>query len=188
MTKLVLRFAIASIVCLLLFTTASQAQSTELQSRAAPSAQNGTIRFKLLNGRTGRPVAGTASHVNVWVGRERKEAIVIPTDANGIASLQLTSDTTESNIPVASTHRASVVVANPVVKFDESLRINVPHVLCQPNVGDHSWLRTLDLNASRVLQEGIVLPNTCGKPAARAKPGEVIIFVRPLNWWERLKE
>jgi hypothetical protein len=79
-------------------------------------------------------------------------------------------------------------VANPVVKYADSLQINAGYVLCQPHIGDYSWLKTMDLTTSRVLQEGITMANTCGKPTAAAKPGEVIIFVRPLNWWERLKE
>jgi hypothetical protein len=46
----------------------------------------------------------------------------------------------------------------------------------------------MDLSTSRVLHEGVTMTNTCGKPNAKAKPGEVIIFVRPLTFWEKLKE
>lgn len=172
---------------LLLFTIASHAQPTDSQPRTTlepPQAE--TIKIKLVNGQNGQPIA--ASHVNVWVGTERKEAIVIPTDGNGVASLRLTLNTAEINIPKPSNDRGSVVLTTPVVKYDESLRINAPYVLCQPNVGDYSWLKTMDLTTSRVLQEGITMANTCGKPSAAAKPGEVIIFVRPLNWLEKLKQ
>lgn len=34
---------------------------------------------------------------------------------------------------------------------------------------------------------GIVSLNTCGKSAAQAKPGELLFFVRPLPWWERVR-
>jgi hypothetical protein len=61
------------------------------------------------------------SYVNVWVGTKRKEAMVIPTDKDGIARLRLTD-------------------------------------------------------------------NDCGKATASPKPGELIIFVRPLTWWEKLKQ
>lgn len=191
MTKAALPSAAALIIALLLFTITSHAQATDSQSRATPKPQAETIKIKLVNGRNGLPMAGTASHVNVWVGTERKEAIVIPTDGNGVASLQLlqlTLNTAEINIPNPSNDRGSVVVANPVVKYNESFRINVPYALCQPHGGNYSWLEIMDLTTSRVLQEGITMANTCGKPRAAAKPGEVIIFVRPLNWWERLKE
>ncbi|HWW24242.1 MAG TPA: hypothetical protein VNY78_10075 [Edaphobacter sp.] len=186
MTKSALLFPITQIAALILFTIGSHAQATDSQPRATPKSQAETIKIKLVNGRNGQPIA--ASHVNVWVGTERKEAIVIPTDGNGVASLQLTRNTAEINIPTPSNDRGSVVVASPVVKYDDSLQINVGYVLCQPNVGDYSWLKTMDLTTSRVLQEGIAMANTCGKSRWPAKPGEVIIFVRPLNWWERLKE
>jgi hypothetical protein len=184
MTKSILQFGLAQIVAVLSFTIAPQAQPTDPQLRVKP--QVATIKIKLVNGRNGQPMA--ASHVNVWVGTERKEAIVIPTDGNGVASLQLTVNTAEVNIPKPSNGQGSVVVANPVVKYADSLQINVGYVLCQPHIGDYSWLKTMDVTTSRVLQEGITMANTCGKPTAAAKPGEVIIFVRPLNWWEALKE
>lgn len=188
MTKSILPFAVAEIVVLLLLTMASHAQPTDSQPAAAPKPQTETINIKLVNGRNGRPMAGTDSHVNVWVGTERKEAIVLATNGSGVASLQLTLNSAEINVPDLSNDRGSVVVANPVVKYSESFRINVPYVLCQPHVGDYSWLKTMELSTSRVLKEGITMANTCGKPGAAAIPGEVIIFVRPLNWWERLKE
>ena len=186
MTQSTFPFAMAQIAALLLFTIASHAQPTDSQSRATAKPQAETIKIKLVNGRNGQPIP--ASYVNVWVGTERKEAIVIPTDGKGVASLQLTLNTAEINIPNPSNNRGSVVVPNPVVKYDDSLRINAGYVLCQPHVGDYSWLKTMDLTTSRVLQEGITMANTCGTSRATAKPGEVIIFVRPLNWWEKLKE
>ncbi len=133
-------------------------------------------------------MAGTTSYVNVWVGTERKGAIAIPTDGDGVASLQLTLNTAEVNIPTPPSDRGSVVVAHPVMKYHESFRINVPFALCQLNGGDHSWLKTMELSTNLVLKQGIAMANSCGKPTAAAKPGEVIIFVRPLNWLERLKE
>lgn len=83
-----------------------------------------SIRIKLVNGRNGRPFANT--HVNVWVGTERKEAIVIPTDEKGVARVQLTLDTAKVNIPAPSKDRGSIVVANPVVKYSDTIAINVP--------------------------------------------------------------
>jgi hypothetical protein len=95
MTKSILQFGLVQIVALLFFTIAPHAQPTDPQLRVKP--QVATIKIKLVNGRNGQPMA--ASHVNVWVGTERKEAIVIPTDGNGAALLQLTVNTAEINIP-----------------------------------------------------------------------------------------
>ncbi len=188
MPKLAPRFAVVQVVALLLFTVASRAQSTDPQLPATRKPQPETIKIKLVDGRNGHPMAGKASYVNVWVGTERKDAITIPTDVNGIASLQLTLNTAEINIPNLPSERGSIVVTHPIVKYNESLRINVPYALCQLNGGEYSWLKTMELSTSRVLQKGTTMANTCGKPIAAAKPGEVIIFVRPLTWCEKLKQ
>jgi hypothetical protein len=133
-------------------------------------------------------LAGAASYVNVWAGTERKEAIAIPTDGNGVARLQLTLDTDKINIPNPSKNSGSIVVANPVVKYNESFRINVPYALCESGGSNYSWLMSEQLSTMQILQDGYVSPNTCGKATASPKPGQLILFVRPLTWWEKLKQ
>ena len=182
MTKSSLSLVAVQISVFLLART--HAQSTELQSRATQKPQ--TITIKLVDGRNGQPVS--RSHVNVWVGTARRDAIVIPTDGNGVASVQLTTNPAGTNIPASGNGSGSVVVVNPVVTYDDSLLINAGYVLCQPNAGDYSWLKTMTFATSRVLQEGVAMPNTCGRTTAVAKPGEVVIFVRPLNWKEKFKQ
>ncbi|HTW32064.1 MAG TPA: hypothetical protein VMD76_10310 [Candidatus Sulfotelmatobacter sp.] len=152
-------------------------------STSVLSAQ--TICIKLVDGRNGRPKAG--SHVNVWVGKERKSAIVIPTDKDGVASLALTEVEDEVNVPRVEGYE-SRVLTNPVVKSDDDLQIKVPFVLCQPGGPDYSWLAVRHFSTKRVLKEGIATANTCGKATASPEPGDLIIFVRPLSWWEKLNE
>jgi hypothetical protein len=142
------------------------------------------IRIKLVNGRSGRPMAGT--HVNVWVGKERKSAMVIPTDKDGVASLVLTDKEGEVNVPRVDGD-GSHVVLNPVVKYDDDLGINAPYVLCQPGTPGYSWLAIRHISTKQVVSRGVVTPNACGKATATQTPGEVVIFVRLLSWWEKLK-
>ena len=143
-----------------------------------------SIHIKLVNGRNGRPIAST--HVNVWVGKERKWAIVIPTDKDGVASLVLTDKEGEVNVPRVDGYGSRVVI-NPVVKYDDDLEINAPYVLCQPGTPDYSWLAIRHISTKQVVGQGIVMPNACGKATASQTPGEVTIFVRPLSWWEKFK-
>jgi hypothetical protein len=157
-----------------------------ISNGAALSAQ--TLEIKLVDGRNGRPMVGSASYVNVWVGPERKEAIAIPTDRNGVARLKLTLDTREVNIPNFSGNRGSIVVDNPIVHYDETLRINARFALCGSGGSNYSWLMSEHFSTKQVLQQGYVSPNTCGKATASSKPGQVILFVRPLSWWEKLKQ
>jgi hypothetical protein len=144
-----------------------------------------TIKIKIVNGRNGRSIAGT--HVNVWLGKERIWAMVIPTNKNGIASLVLTNNEGEVNVPRVDDH-GSHVVDNPVVKYDDDIGINVPFVLCQAGTPDYSWLAVRHVPTKQVVRDGIVMPNTCGKATAAVQPGEVVIFARPLTWWEKLKQ
>jgi hypothetical protein len=145
-----------------------------------------TIEIKLVNGRNGHPMSDTC--VNVWVGSERKVAIAIATDENGIAWLRLTDKDSEIDIHNRWKECGDFGVANPVVKYSDSLRINAGYVLCQSRTTDNSWLAITDLPTKEVLRHGVATANTCGKATASPTPGEVIMFVRPLTWWERLKQ
>lgn len=145
-----------------------------------------TIKIKLVDGRNGRPMVGTSAYVNVWVGKERKEAIAIPTDDNGVARLQLTLNPDEENIPISTGH-GTIVEEHPVVKYAESFRINAPYVLCGAE-GNRSWLDLKSFSTKEVLDHGYASGNTCGKVTATPQPGQVILFVRPLTFWEKMKQ
>jgi hypothetical protein len=145
-----------------------------------------TVTIKLVNGRNGHPMSN--SHVNVWVGTKRKEAMVIPTDKDGIARLRLTDSDDEVDLHMREKCIGDNVVIDPIVKYDENFQVNVGFVICYPNVRDYSWLATTNISTKQLLQQGIVWPNTCGKAIASPKPGELVIFVRPLSWWEKLKQ
>ena len=157
-------------------------------SGAALCAQS--IEIKLVNGRNGRPIAASCVNVGVGVGvgNERKKTIAIPTDKDGIARLRLTDNDNEINIHDRWKDCGLFGVTNPVLKYDDVLPINVGYVLCQSRTADNSWLAITDLSTKEVLLHGVVTANTCGKAIAPPKPGEVIIFVRPLSWWEKLKQ
>ncbi len=146
-----------------------------------------TLEIKLMDGRNGRPMVGPSSYVNVWVGTERKGAITIPSDGKGVARLQLTSKASEVNIP-SSQNVGSMVMEHPVVRYDELLRINAPYAWCAPAGSNYSWLALKDFSTKEVLDHGYASANTCGRPAFSPHPGQIILFVRPLTLWERLKE
>jgi len=128
------------------------------------------------------------SHVDVWVGTKRIEAMAIPTDKDGIARLRLTDNDDEVDLHMREKHIGDDVVIGPIMKYDENVRVNVPFVICYPHVRDYSWLAVTNISTKQLLQQGIVWPNTCGKATASPKPGELIIFVRPLSFWEKFKQ
>jgi hypothetical protein len=134
-----------------------------------------TIKIKLMNGRDGRPIAN--KWVDLGIGNI-VHMLTIPTDKEGVASFRLTDDNADVNTGVA----------NPVVKYSDNFRVHAPFALCQPNEPNYSWLAIMVFSTKDVLQQGIVRANTCGKTTAAPVPGEVIIFVRPLTFWEELKQ
>jgi hypothetical protein len=146
-----------------------------------------TLEIKLVDGRNGRPMVGASAYVNVWVGGERKEAIAIPTDGNGVARLQLTLNPNEVNIPNSTGH--GTIVANyPVVQYDESIRINAPYVLCGAGGGNESWLDSKNFITKDLFNHGYASPNICGNVTISPQPGQVVLFVRPLTFWEKMKQ
>ncbi|MGA7524506.1 MAG: hypothetical protein WBW84_18790 [Acidobacteriaceae bacterium] len=146
------------------------------------------VEIKLVDGRSGRPIVGEASYVDAWVGTERKEAIAIPTDADGVARLRLTNDPGQVNIPNPTRDNGSIVVKDPIVKYDDTMAIQVPYALCMRGGSNYSWLAVQHFSTRELLEHGYVSLNTCGKATALQKPGEVVLFLRPLSWWERFKE
>ena len=146
-----------------------------------------TLEIKLVDGRNGRPMVGKTSYVNIWVGQQRKEAIAIPADEKGIARIQLTTNREEVNIPDSKDGR-SIIVEHPVVMYDEFLRMNVPYASCAAKESNFSWLKSETFSAKDVLNRGYVSPNKCGRSADSPHPGQIVLFARPLTWWEKLKE
>jgi len=144
------------------------------------------VTIKLVNGRNGHPMSN--SHVNVWVGTKRKEAMVIPTDKDGIARLRLTDNDDQVDLHMRKKYVGDNVVFDPIVKYNEQFQVNVGFVICYTHVRDYSWLSTANISTKQLLQQGVVWPNSCGKATASPEPGELIIFVRPLTWWEKMKQ
>jgi hypothetical protein len=143
------------------------------------------IEIKLVNGKSGRPIADAC--VNVWVGNGRKEAMAIPTDKNSVAALRLTDNADAIHIQDGGVCGAFGVI-DPVVKYADSVRVNVGYVSCEARKSDFSWLAITSFATKDLIKHGIVTLNTCGKASASQKPGTLTFFVRPLTFWEKLKE
>jgi hypothetical protein len=41
---------------------------------------------------------------------------------------------------------------------------------------------------AQILNSGITAPNACSKRQAVARPGELVFFVRPMTFWEKMRE
>jgi hypothetical protein len=118
------------------------------------------IHIRLIDGRTGNPMK------NLLVGLEDRAGyrdISVRTNEFGVASLNINRDT------VIFTHNTDEYV----------------------NCGDErGGLVHNDFKVSQIISVGIVQPieqpNLCGKTSGVAKPGELVLFVRPWRWGEKI--
>jgi hypothetical protein len=149
-----------------------------------------TIQVKIVNGKNGHPVASRCMYV--WVGDRSNPSsgplLETQTDKNGIISLRLTHEDIKTNDESERLACGLAGSINPIAKYGDTISIHSGYALCQPRTPDYSWLAKADFSMEEVLQHGVATTNTCGKATASPKPGEVILFVRPLSWWEKMKQ
>jgi hypothetical protein len=110
------------------------------------------------------------------------------TDTNGIIRLRLTDEGTKIDAQSQQLVCGLQGVINSIMKYGDTISIRAGYASCQPHTPDYSWLAMTDFTTKQVVQQGIVTTNSCGKATASPKPGEVILFVRPLTLWEKLKQ
>jgi hypothetical protein len=149
-----------------------------------------TIEIKLVNGRNGHPIAHAC--INVWVGDRSQPGsrplLEAQTNSDGVTKLHFADEDTKISTQNQQPACGLSGVINPVVKSGDTVSIRAGYVLCHLRSPDYSWLAMVDFPTKKVLEQGIVTRNTCGKATASPKPGQVVIFVRPLTFWEKMKE
>lgn len=140
------------------------------------------IRIKVLDGRNGRPLVNKC--INVWVDPSQHAALLIATNADGVASLRVTDNRVEESPGRRSSDCGGMAVTDPVVMRADTIRVtSATGMLCQAHPPDSPWL---SFPIRKVLDSGDVTANVCGKIEASPKPGELIFFQRPRTFWERL--
>lgn len=149
-----------------------------------------TVEIKLVNGKNGRPMANQC--ISVWVGDRSKPSsgplLNTQTDRSGVTTIRLADEDTKVSVDNEHLACGLLGVINPTVKFGNTISIRTGYASCKPHAPNYSWLAMMDFSTGEALRQGIVTPNVCGKATAVPKAGEVIVFVRPLSWWEKLKQ
>lgn len=149
-----------------------------------------TIKIRLVNGRSGRAMTDKCIYVGAGDRSDPKSGSLLQTqtDGGGVVNLRLIEKGTEINTQGRPLACGLWGVINPVAKYGDTIYIRTGYVLCRPHTPDYSWLAMVNFSTKKVLESGVATANVCGKAKASAKPGEIILFVRPLSFWERLKE
>jgi hypothetical protein len=148
---------------------------------SAYAIQGQEIHIRVLDGRNGRPI--TNECVNVWIGEKSVESFVIPTNKDGIVFLQLTNDDRQVRSQKGPAC-GGLGVIQPVVRYSETIRITADYYMpCQAHPPDTPWL---SFSIAEILRSGVTASNACGKIEGSPERGELVFFVRPLTWWEKM--
>lgn len=125
-------------------------------------AEAGQITIKVINGHNGKPLKGTT--VDVWFGRKASPPPTqVRTTNEGNASL-LVPESVET-----------IVIAGQRVG---DCRAGNPKSYIEGNV-----YRIQD-----ILRTGVVAQNKCGKARNQPTHGVLVFYVRPLHWWEKMRD
>jgi hypothetical protein len=153
------------------------------------------IRIRVLNGRNGKPV--TKECLNVWIGPVRGVALFAPTNNEGIAVIHIRDIEATADDVSSSACRANSVGPRSIPKDSDTIAVvGSEYVACQeyakpapgePPDPDLFGKLMPSYSIKRILELGVSSANTCGKIRAQARPGELVLFVRPMSRWERLK-
>lgn len=148
-------------------------------------AQEVQFKIKVLNGQNGQPVVDGCVYVQVLTNPGVLSAEEAATDQKGVVRIRLSSDdaSVSPGRKTAKCFRGATV--DTVLRYGNSVDI-IPNrdkaADCRPPT-DKSGTRNYSYSVKLIVREGIVLANACGKAAATPTPGEVILFARPVHWW-----
>lgn len=139
-------------------------------------AQTATIHVRVLDGRTGKNLSG----MNLRL-------LDYHTGADGS-----THDDLGGRMTVETSPDGDSYVANPdahgVLVFSGLGNVTGAWTPCtrQKRYDSHSWTIGNEYlyPVPTVVSSGFVAKNSCSKATATAKPGELVIFIRPVTWWE----
>ena len=121
-----------------------------------------------------------------------KLSVFIPADKNGVARLRLTQKESEVDIsydPKLGCGGTGAI--NPVLKYGDTLTTYSTgyHPSCAFSEGIlNARYNEIDFSTNDVVQHGVASANTCGRVTASPQPGEVVLFVRPRNFRERVHD
>jgi hypothetical protein len=159
-----------------------------------PTLYGQEIHIRVLNARNGKSI--TNECLNVWFGHDsRGVSLLAPTNNEGAVVLHFADNTvTAGSVPGAACEKGLAINAMPVPNGADAIVVTGGYyVACQEygEVRSGDRLERLippSYPIRKILESGVSATNTCGKFRAQAKPGELIFFVRPPTFLERMRE
>jgi hypothetical protein len=162
----------------------------------APLLQAQGIHIRALNARNGKAVRDEC--LNVWVGPVHGEALYAPTNHDGVAMLHISdSEVMADAVSDSACNVSAALGPRSVPKGADRLAVaGGNYVVCQEygkivpgDAANPNLVGELmpSYSIGKILQSGVTAANTCGKFRAEARPGELILFVRPRSFLEKLR-
>jgi hypothetical protein len=163
----------------------------------APLVSAQEIDIRVLNARNGEPV--TNECLNISLGSWHGGDLIAPTSKKGIVILKFEDDKVAADgVSPDPCRGASILGPKTVPKATNAITVSSDYyVACQEHgkiiSGEPAapGLRG-DLMPSypikQILEKGLSASNTCGKFRAEIKPGELIFYVRPRFFLERMRQ
>jgi hypothetical protein len=151
---------------------------------ASGAARGQEIRVKFLDARTGRPVTYEAAQM--WV--ESCKLCVLTAPANnkkGTATFLYTGHSIRAIWP-PKTKKSRYYPRELTIPPGPERIAAAPIVACgicwdRGPLRNDPWYPLTE-----ILQHGAVSQNHCGKATAKPKPGELILFIKPIPAWKRI--
>jgi hypothetical protein len=152
------------------------------------------IHIRVLNANNGKPITNECVNVSlgVWHGAD----LIAPTNKEGVVVLHLArNEVTAAAVSPSPCDRTAILGPKPLPKGVDTIAITSDEYIdCQewakviPGEAPKDNLnRAPSYRIEKILESGVAAGNRCGKFKAEAKPGELIFFVRPSSWLERMK-
>ena len=163
----------------------------------APVLHAQNIEIRVLNGRDGKPI--TKECLNVWLGPLHGAGLIAPTNKDGVVVLHFESNqvTADSAVPHACNGMAVLGPKAVPNGIDEITIAPDEYVACQEygkivpgEPATPNLLREImpSYSIKKILESGVSAANRCGEFRAEAKPGELVFFVRPRSFSERMRQ
>jgi hypothetical protein len=164
-----------------------------LLSFAGSILQAQEIRIKVLNGHNAAPI--TNECLNIWIGPSFRENLIVPTNNEGEVVLRYRDGEVAADAVSAKMCNGMAVLGpKPVSKGKDAIAISGDYyVPCQeygksdPDKLNQGFGIMPSYSIKKILESGISAGNTCGKARAKAAPGELILFMRPMTFWEKMR-
>jgi hypothetical protein len=142
------------------------------------------IRIRVLNGRNGKPI--TQECLNVSLGPWHGADLLAPTNKDGLIVLHVGGGTVSAEVPPGAQCVGGFPTRATLPQGEDRITPASGGNDCHP-FHKNQVNTPPSYSIQEILQHGVVAENTCGKVRTETKPGELIFFLRPPTWLEKLK-